>query len=118
MTIKGHSVRTLKEEFDLSDSRATGEFVIPDIGVEMARGLIMAEAVPACGCGCLSGDVIVSVAAVDFPVGVVMLSTVVSLSSREGSSSDIDPLMDDPGVGPAAKAGNEKFRWTAEGRVR
>ena len=114
ITIKGHSVRTRNEQFDRSASLGMGEVGRPDIGVAMAASGV--EAVV----GVDRLFALESGAAVSPLAGVDRLSPdAPSFSGEEISIGTGPPLVDFElgGGDPAASAGNEKFRCTAEGRV-
>ena len=114
MTIRGHSVKTRKEELDLKLRRGTGEVGIPAMGVPRPGGV---KEVATGVLGSLSPGV--GVVAGVLPVGVAScLLGDTSVPSSDVSSDDMEPFRSELGEGPAARAGNKKLRWTADGRAR
>jgi hypothetical protein len=101
---------------DLKLRRGTGEVGIPAMGVPRPGGV---KEVAAGVLGSLSPGVVVVVVAGVLPVGVAScLPGVTSVPSSDVSSDDMEPFRSEPGEGPAARAGNKKLRWTADGRAR
>ena len=99
ITIRGHSVKTRKEEFERGESLATG-----DAGILDMEGLAIAPD------GLRKLDALILAAATSMVID--------SFESEGVVSNDGVPLEVASDGDPAARAGNKKFLWTAAGKDR